>query len=80
MRILRALWRRLAGTPEVEDSLERRELCECGEWLPISDAHLIIDTEDDPESGGGWAQTAAYCPEHCPGGCDHQEDHDHAHT
>lgn len=80
MRIWHALWRRLAPRRPDRDPLERRELCECGRWLPISEAHLIVDVEDDAESGGGWAQLAAFCPEHCPGGCDHQEDHDHAHA
>lgn len=82
MRWLRRIVYRLFLPPpdDTVDLLERRELCECGRDIPISEAHLIIDVEADTESGGGWVQTAAFCPEHCPGGCDHQEEHDHAHA
>lgn len=88
MRSFARLLRRLAAflgfidrlEPESLDLLRRRELCECGRWDYIDEMHLIIDAEDDPESGGGWVQSAAFCPAHCPGGCDHEEIHDRSHA
>lgn len=75
----RLLYRLFLPQPDViVDRLERTEECECGEIMPVSQAHLIVDTADDFETGGGWVQSAAFCPVHCPGGCNHQEDHDHA--
>lgn len=73
------VFRRAARPPDVVvDRLERTEECECGAVLPVSHAHLIVAVEDDPESGGGWVQSAAFCAAHCPGGCNHEEDHEHA--
>lgn len=57
---------------------ERTEECICGAALPVSRAHIVRDVIEDLESDGGWTLSAAFCAAHCPGGCNHQEDHDHA--
>ena len=54
---------------------ERTELCPCGAEQPVSRMHLVTDAVPDPETQGGTAMVAAFCPAHCPGGCNHQEDH-----
>lgn len=52
----------------------RTEECEvCGAEISIVVAHLVTATFADDEkigmADGGTAMSAAYCSNHCPGGC-----------
>lgn len=49
----------------------------CGIEMPLDDAHLLVATFDEPEfgMGAGTAMSAAYCADHCPGGCNREKEH-----
>jgi hypothetical protein len=72
VRRLLAWWRRRRQPPTV-----RFEECECGALVAGDDLHLVVAVQDDDLLaaegmsivGGGTAMSAAFCAEHCPGGC-----------
>lgn len=70
----------LTRTIEVDetDVPGRTEQCECGRLISGPDLHLVVAGGDDDadlgidtSGGGGTFMSAAFCPEHCPGGCRH---------
>lgn len=59
---------------ERHPSSSRTEECErCGAEISIVVAHLVVEiaTDDDALGNrwGGTVMSAAYCSNHCPGGC-----------
>lgn len=73
MNLLRRILSRFRP-PVAAPPPERTELCQCGTEVPVSRAHIVAKVYDDSE--GGTIVAAAYCPEHCPGGCrTHPEEH-----
>jgi hypothetical protein len=57
---------------------ERLEECSCGAVVPVSKAHLVSTVfadADEVAMGGNTAVVAAFCRAHCPGGCNHPNEH-----